>query len=365
MTGKAAILSQVGSPMTITEFPLPKVEPGAILVRVSMANICGSDIHVWHGKLHLLTGAGPWILGHEMVGRVEELGPGVTTDSLQQPLSVGARIVYPSYLPCGRCHACLREDPINCTSKFVAGSPPAEPPYFFNGAYSEYFYVRPGQQVFKVPQDLSDETVAPINCALSQAAYGLHKVGITLGDTVVVQGAGGLGLNACAIAKEMGAGRVIALDMREDRLQLARSFGADYSTNLEEYPSSRDRIAQIRELTQGRGADIVVEVTGSPAAFPEGINMLRLGGTFLAIGNVNRGQMIEVDPSAIVTGNRRVIGVLFYEPWIIPRLLELLRRAKNKYPFERIVSAKFRLEEINEAFQEAASGKVSRASILP
>lgn len=365
MTGKAAILTKVGTPMTITEFPVPEVEPGAILVRVTMANICGSDLHVAHGKLRFLAGAGPWIPGHEMVGRVEKLGPGVTSDSQGQPLSVGDRIVYPIYLTCGRCYGCQRGEPVNCTGKILAGTPTAEPPYYFNGAYAEYFYVRPGLQVFKVPDDLSDEMVSPLNCAFSQVAYGLFKAGITLSDSVVVQGAGGLGLYTCAVAREMGAGTVITLDMFEDRLKLAKGFGADYTICLKEYSSPKERINLVKELTGGRGADVVMEVTGSAAAFPEGISMLRMGGTYVCIGNVNRGQMTEIDPASIVTGNRRVMGVVTYEPWIMPRLLDLLSRAKNKYPFERLVSAKYKLEEINQAFQAAESGKMSRVSILP
>lgn len=365
MIGKAAILTKVGSPMTIAKFNVPDVEPGGILVKVTMANVCGSDLHVSHDKLRNLAGNGPWILGHEMVGIVEKLGAGVTADSTGQPLSAGDRVVYPIFMPCGKCYSCLRGEPTSCTGKFLAGSPTAEPPYFFNGAYAQYFYIRPGMHVFKVPEDLSDEMVAPLNCAFSQVTYGLYKAGVTISDTVVVQGAGGLGLYTCAVAKEMGAGTVIALDMREDRLKMAQAFGADYTINLGEFSSSKDRVKRIKGLTGGRGADVAVEVTGVAAAFQEGINALRLGGTYVCIGNVNRGQMTEVDPSTIVTSNRRILGVVFYESWIIPRLLDLLGRAKNKYPFDKLISTKFKLEEINEAFAAADSGKVSRAAILP
>jgi D-arabinose 1-dehydrogenase-like Zn-dependent alcohol dehydrogenase len=222
----------------------------------------------------------------------------------------------------------------------------------------------PGQPIFKVPEDLPDEIVAPINCALCQLIYGLSKVELRLGDTIVIQGAGGLGVYAIALAKEMGADKVIVLDRFENRLQLASRFGADHVININ-MVSTKERIGQVREITQGRGADIVIEVAGSPQAVNEGLPLLRVGGSYLWIGNICRGMTVELDPSAIVLGNRKIIGVATYDPGVMPQALNFLKRTRGKYPFDQILSHKFKLEEINTAFELASQGKVNRATIIP
>jgi len=364
MKGKAAVFTKVGSPMEIREYPLPELEPGALLVKVTLANICGSDLHLWRGEAPIRTL--PAILGHEMVGTVFQMGPGVSKDSMGRPLAVGDRVVYPYFYPCNKCWACLsgnRAACLNTLSPWLTSSCD-EPPHFI-GAYAEYYYLRPGHFVFKVPDELADEVVAPLNCALSELMYGLSKVDIAFGDTVAVQGAGGLGLYAAALAKEMGAAQVIAIDKFEERLKLARSFGADHCISLEEYPDARERVRRVRELTEGRGADVVVEVVGLPQVLVEGIDMLRAGGSYLLIGNINRGLTVEIDPGRIVLASRKLIGVATYEPWVIPRALNFLRDTREKYPFDQVVSHKFPLSEIDQAFEQADQRKVTRASIVP
>jgi len=365
MKGKAAVFTGAGRPMEIREFPVTDPEPGAIIVRVTMANICGSDLHMWKGETVLGMGPGPWILGHEMTGKVFRLGEGVRTDFTGQPLAEGDRVVYAYYRPCGRCYICLKGDRAACPQRFPSSWLSAEVPPHFNGAYAEYYYLMPGQPVFKVPDELSDEEVAPVNCALSQVIYGLHCVKVEFGDTVVIQGAGGLGLYACAVAREMGAGRVIAIDRLKNRLEMALSFGADEVIDMGELTSPRDRLRRVRELTGGWGADVVVEVAGVPQAVTEGIPMLRMAGRYLWIGNISRGPTAEIDPSTIILGNRRIIGVATYEAWAIPKALDFLKRTRDRYPFNRLLSHKFRLEEINEAFEMASRGEVTRAAMIP
>lgn len=196
--------------------------------------------------------------------------------------------------------------------------------------------------------------------------YSLEKVGVALGDTVVIQGAGGLGLYATAIAKEKGAGQVIVMDRLKERLELAKAFGADHIINVAEMSHPRDRLQRVRQLSGGRGADLAIELVGSPQVVPEGINLLRYGGTYLLLlGNINRGLTVEFDLGSLVTFAKKIVGLATYEPWAIPRALDFLRRTRNKYPFDRILSHKFPLTEINTAFQEAEQGRVIRAALIP
>ena len=190
----------------------------------------------------------------------------------------------------------------------------------------------------------------------------LTKLGVTLGDTVVIQGAGGLGLYATAVAKEMGAGQIIVLDRLPARLNLAREFGADHLINVDEL-SVKDRVEYVLDHTRGVGADLVAEFVGSPRVLAEGVEMLRWGGRYLWIGNINLGMPTEIDPGSIVRCSRTIRGVIVYEGWVIARALEFLKRTQDKYPFHKIISHTFAFDQINEAFTFAEDGGAIRVGL--
>ncbi len=366
--GKAAVYVGVGKPFEIREYPVPDPEPGAIVVRITMATICGSDLHMWRGELDLVNHVGlqlPAIIGHEMTGSVAKLGAGVTTDSAGQPLAEGDRIVYRYFNPCGRCPACLRGEDAACAMNLLFPFKSAEPWPHFTGAYAQYYYLQPDQTVIKVPDDLTDEMVAPVNCALSEVIYGLEKVNLSFGETIVIQGAGGLGINATAVAKDRGAGKVIVIDSIDDRLELAKAFGADEIIDMKQYPTPEERMMRVMELTGFRGADVAADLVGFPAVIPEGLSMLGMGGRYLEIGNISPGVTMQLDPSSLVSGNKSIHGVLYYDKKSIRNAVEFLSRSKGKYPFDKILAKSYPLEQINEAFEAQDKGLVSRSAIVP
>lgn len=368
-TGKAAVFLDTGKPFELREYPIPDPEPDAVLVRVTSAGICGSDLHVWRGDIRIaMMGPGPRILGHEMTGQVARLGANVSTDSLGRPLKEGDRIVYPYFFPCRRCYQCLRGQFAACTTKYPPPPISDNPPHF-TGAYAEYFYMKTAAFVFKVPDDLPDEMLTPVNCALSEVIYAFHKVDLRLGDTVVIQGAGGLGVNATAVARDRGAGTIIVIDGVPERLKLAKQCGADVTIDINEAKTPQDRIAQVMGLTNGRGADVVGEFVGLPQAIPEGIAMVRSGGTYLEVGNISLGRTTTIDPSQLVWGNKTIVSVNMYDPWILPVALDFLGRTRERFPLHQVVSHRYPLEQIDEAFQQAEwEGKqtaTSRAVITP
>ncbi len=365
--GKAAIYHGLGHPMEIKEYPVPEPEPGAILVKMRRADICGSDLHMWRGDVDLATLGQPLpvILGHEMVGEVAKLGEGVTTDSAGRPLSPGDRVVYRYFVPCGRCKACLRGDDAACPTAPITVVNLCEPPPHFRGAYAEYYYLIPNQTVFKVPDDLSDEIVAPANCALSEVIYGLEKVRLRFGETVAIQGAGGLGIYATAVAKEMGARKIIVIDGIEERLKLAKAFGADEIIDMRELKESYERSGKVKELTDNWGVDVVVEVVGFPQVIPEGIDMLGNGGRYLELGNVSPLKYFEFDPSSLVINGKSIFGLALYTAEALKKALDFLSRTKNKYPFGKILSRSYPLEQIDKAFDDQNKGLVTRTSIVP
>jgi L-iditol 2-dehydrogenase len=368
MKGRAAITLEQTAGMELTEYEVPEPGPEEALIKVSLASICGSDLHMWRGEVPWFQRA-PGIQGHEMTGRVARLGANRTTDSLGRPLREGDRVAYAYFIPCGQCWACLGGTS-GCPNRYRTRTTITanDPPHFL-GAYAEYYLLKAGQWIFKVPDELPDELVAPVNCALSQVLYGLHQIGVWLGDTVVVQGAGGLGIYACAVAKDMGAGRVIAIDSIPERLELARQFGADELIDLKALASPEARVQRVKDLTAGVGADVCVEVVGIAGVVQEGIEMLRVGGRYLWMGNIVPGMKAEIVPHDVTRQPKTIRGVLAYDRWVIPRALEWVARTKDRYPFHRLVGASFPLEQINEAFEQAewtaGKGSVARTVIVP
>jgi threonine dehydrogenase-like Zn-dependent dehydrogenase len=304
-----------------------------------------------------------------MAGVVAALGAERVADSLGRPLAVGDRVTYTYYLPCGECAACMNGG-VGCPNRYrFRNSITADDDPHFLGAFAEYYYVKPGQWIFKVPDGLPDTLVAPVNCALSQVVYGLHQIRVWLGDTVVVQGAGGLGLYAVALARDLGAGTVISIDTVPERLTLAREFGADVTINLREHPTKEERVQIVRDHTHGQGADVCVEVAGVPGVVQEGLEMLRVGGRYLWMGNIVPGAATTIIPHDATRLPKLIQGVLTYDRWVIPRALDWLTRAQHRYPLHKMVSRTYPLEALNEAFEQAewlaGHGQVGRIAITP
>jgi threonine dehydrogenase-like Zn-dependent dehydrogenase len=366
-TGVVAAFTGVRKPFQLREFPVTPPEPGAILVEVRMANVCGSDLHIWRGEYDVSRGQSePFCLsiGHEMVGRVVALGAGVTRDWADSPLQVGDRVAYQYFCPCGECRSCRKGSTPRCHLGHRYRTPPTDPPHF-NAAYGQYYYVRKPQAVFKVPDNVPDLLAGPANCALSQVIDGLERAGAGPGDTVVIQGAGGLGINAVAVAKERGVTQIIVVDGIESRLELATEFGADVTIDLKEFKTPAARVKRVRELTEGEGADVVMELVGSPAVVAEGIEMLCNGGIYLEIGNINQKLACEFNPASIVHGGKTILGLMWYQPASLQKALQLLSTRSERYPFHKLLSHQYPLSAIDEAFREQDSGAVHRAALLP
>ncbi len=364
--GRAMVLAEPGRPLEKREYPIPEPEPGAALVQVTLANVCGSDVHLWRGELDPVKRG--WALprhwGHESTGRIAALGEGVASDSNGAPLATGDRVVYRYFFPCGRCRNCLSDKSRACPTRYAFNTPADQAPHF-NGAFGDYFYLRPGHTVFKVPDDLPDDLVVGVNCALSQVVAGLDVANFKMGESVVVQGAGGLGMYAIAVAKERGAGRVIVVDGVAERLDLAESFGADELIDMRELREPAERATRVRELTGGWGAEVVVDVAGFPQVVAEGMQMLASGGRYVEIGNISPGLTYAADPSYWVTNNCTIFGIHVYEARHLRDALSLLDRGRSRYPFQKVVSHRFPLEDVNEVMAAQADGHITRSSLVP
>jgi L-iditol 2-dehydrogenase len=365
MNGRIAFVRAPGEKFEIGEFPVVEPKAHQVRVRILASGVCGSDVHQAKGSVPF-PGKMPSAAGHEMVGQVDAFGSARQFDSLGRELHVGDHVAFAYFRPCGECAACAAGSPA-CPNRYSAraGLSVEDAPHF-HGAFGDYYFILAEQWIYRIPDDLPAEIAAPANCAVSQALYALDQAGVRLGDTVVIQGLGGLGIYAAAIAKDMGARRVIGVEAVRERLEIATRFGADDVIDVTA-GSPEQRIAEVQRISGGAGADVVIEMAGVPAVVPEGINYLRPGGRYAMVGNIIAGASVTVVPENIVRRARELIGVVTYPKWVLPRAADWLNRRRDVYPFHELVSEVYSLEQINDAFAppDAANAKarVGRAVI--
>lgn len=369
--GTSAVWHDSDQSWEMRELPLPPLEADAVQVRVRATSVCGSDLHIWRGDgiPKDAPPRDPFVFGHEMMGEVAAMGSKITTDSLRRPIKEGDRVAFSYFFPCARCYNCLRGEFGAC--KFRLGRKPLDEFPYCNGGFAQYYYLRSPHYIFKLPDTMSNAAAAPVNCALAQVYEALHLGGVRLGDNIVVQGAGGLGVNATAVAKELGASKVIVIDGQKPRLDLALQCGATHTIDINEYDTPESRIDRVMELTDGIGADKVIEVVGFPAVVEEGLKMVRMRGTYLEVGHISPNSWAKIDMSTVVSNQTRIYGIQHYDPWIIPNAIDFLERTRDKYPLMDVISHEFPLDKIDEAFKTAEwlgrerGSEVTRAIVTP
>ncbi len=365
--GLTALFHGVRQPFDFRTYPAPDPRPGAAVLRMRLSNVCGSDMHYWRGDADL-AGRGfqfPYTLGHEGVGEVFRLGAGVTVDAAGRRVREGDRVVFRYFDPCGACPTCLKGHPYACPFRQKERLRGVDHWPHFRGTFAQFYYLYPGHTMFRVPDHVSDAEVASVNCAVAQVVSGLRRARLGAGETVVVQGAGGLGLYAAAVAKARGAGRVIAIDGIAERLALARDFGADHCIDLRAADSPQLRVQAVLDLTGGLGADVTLELVGSAAVVAEGIEMTAPGGRFVEIGNVNVGSAASFDPSRVVMRSVTMLGVAHYHAHDLAQALRFVAEQTERLPMERVLAQRFPLTDINDAFEQQDAGLITRSALVP
>lgn len=361
---RAAVVRTFQAPIGIEEVPVPlELEPGAILTRIEMCSICGTDVHLWQGSLATKVEL-PVILGHEMVGRIVAMGGAGHRDSVGQALRIGDRITW-SHTSCGSCYFCtVAQEPTLCQNarRYMYERMDRFP--FLFGGFAEYGYVLPEAGRVRVPDDVSNELASLSSCALRSVMNAIDVVG-TIGttDVVVIQGAGPLGLLATAVVKVSGARRVVTIGAPDPRLALAAEFGADETISVES-TSPAERTDRIKTLTSGRGADIVMEFTGHPEAFNEGLDLIRRGGRYAVVGQLGSGTT-TFRPSLIVSKQLRILGSLSGRAKAYWKALEFLSTHKDTISFERLISNRYSLDQINTAMQRMRNYEEIKPVIQP
>lgn len=354
---RAAVITAHNQPLEILRVPIPDLEPGALLVRIAASTLCGTDVHRWHGPLPG-GGALPVIIGHEPCGYVEAIN-GERTDILGNPVKLGDRIVW-SYVACGSCYYCsVALQPCICPGRASWGHQRSDQYPYLLGSCAEYMYVPSPCLIIKVPDEVSSASAAAAACAYRTVMHGFDRLGaVKSNETVVIQGSGPLGNFATAVARDHGAKKVLVIGAPAARLEVAKRMGADAVLNLEEVSDAKDRRNWVRDYTDGRGADVVIQVANNMAV-PEGLTMLRGGGRYLHIGAGGKANVaIDSLPQEMI-----FYSVRSGEPRHWLQAIDFLASRKNTFPFEEMITASYTLEQVNEALQAMSSFQVVKPVI--
>jgi threonine dehydrogenase-like Zn-dependent dehydrogenase len=363
MPVRAAVIPQPGGPVEIREFPEPELEPGAVLLRTLYTEVCGTDVHLLHGQLD--AAPYPLIPGHINVGTIDAMA-GEVTDALGDPLSEGDLVTFLDvHETCNACWQCLvARATTRCPSRRVYGITYGAEEGLLGG-WAEKIYLKPGVKIARLPDGLTPETFIAGGCALPTAFHAIERGEVGLGDTVIVQGSGPVGLMATALARLAGANRVILIGAPDRRLHVGRRLGADETVSIE-LTTAADRRERVLALTDGHGADVTIEATGSPDAIREGMRLTRDAGVYVVVGQYTDAGETAINPHHDL--NRKHLDVRgcwgidfshFY------RSLQVLARNKERFPWEAVISRYYALDEAAQALDDVAHLRVVKAVLRP
>lgn len=361
-TSRAVVYDPDSGRLDVRSFAVRPVRPGEVLVRVTLSAICGSDLHTISGRRRP---RGPLILGHEICGVIAQLGDGVVQDASGERLSVDDRVTWSIAASCGACFFCTHGLPQKCESLFKYGheSVDVDPP--LNGGFAEHVYLAPGTALYHLPTELSDDAAVFANCSLATMAAAVRLADVQPGESVLIQGAGLVGVCASALCAARGAKAIAVVDVDDDRLARARAFGATHVYNAASGDADTYERA-VAEAAGPRNFDIAIEVCGQPDVIPQGLSALRIGGRYVIAGCVFPGASTTLDVYGVITRLIRVIGLHNYTPADLETALAFLTGPGRAYPFDRVVDSHFSLDDIPRALEKIDERKdILRVALEP
>jgi len=351
-TCRAAVVVEYHKPLQIWEIPIPDPEPGAMVVKTEAATICGTDIHLWHGRMGSLPQL-PAIPGHEMTGRIVKLGKGVTRDAAEQPLEEGDRIVW-SQAWCGNCYSCSIDlQPTLCRRvRSLYGFGPANKSPALTGGLGEYVYVYPECRAVKVAPEIDPAIVSSGTCALRTVVHGYDRLGgLGIQENVVILGSGPIGLYALAMAIVSGAAKTIMIGAPDARLKLASKWGADHVIDMEKVNSVKDR------------KEMVWQCAGPRQAFEDGFDLSRDGARYLVIGQTDL-EASRISASRINLRQVSVSGSFSATVRHYYKAMRFLQNNHKRFTFQDLISNRYVLDQATEAMDAMAGLREIKPAIM-
>ena len=325
-TGRAVVAH--GQDFQVREFPVPDPEPSTLLLRQELTGICGTDLHNWQNQFGVET-----FLGHESVGIIDSLGAGVTVDYVGNPVKEGDRVVF---------------HPRNSGTAYGFRTVPDEDP-LFSGGFGDYIYLCDKDTCFVKTE--APTQVAVLAEPFAVAVHSAMRANVQIGDTVIVQGSGAIGLMTLVAARISGAAHIIVIGGPAARLDLATRLGADLVVNIEDVPDSEERTRLVLENTpRGEGADVVFECAGFLPAIPEGLAYVKQDGTFVEVGHFVDVGSIAINPNLqLLRRNLRLEAIWGSRFNHFVRGMAILER--NEFPFADLISHTLSLSDVMSGFQ--------------
>jgi len=361
---RCVLMTAPRAPLELRRVPAPRVAAGGAVLEMVASEVCGTDVHLHHGQL-----AGvpyPIIPGHVSVGRVLETG-GPLRGVEGEEIGVGRLVTfYDVFGICGACWHCLvAKAATRCPERRVYGITTGLADGVLGG-WAERIEIKPGVRLLPLPESLSVEEFMGGGCGLPTGFHAVERASVALGDTVVVQGSGPVGLNAAIFAQLAGALRVLVIGAPRARLDAARKLGADDTLDIGEVTDPGTRVRWVRERSSGRGADVVIEASGNPRAVVEGLEMLRDAGRYVVVGQYTDAGGIELNPHRHV--NRKhatILGCWGYEYTHLHRSVQLMARHRERFRWSSLVTREYPLAEASRALADMERLAVVKALVRP
>ncbi len=364
MKAKAAVLEEFKKPLALREFDVQPLAEGEVLVKITAAGVCGSDVHMWHGKDPRTPL--PLILGHEGVGEIADVA-GERRDVLGRPLKPGDKVMWERGAMCGHCYYCVvRKQPSLCPHRKTYGISfsCAEPPHL-RGCYAEYLHLQHTAHFIRIDDNMDPAVLVAASCSGATAANAIELSRIRAGDVVLIIGPGPLGLFALAMALKAGASRVYAIgtEVDEARLALADEFGAAGILCTGD-TTPEQRAEYLRDATGGLGPNVVVDCTGAVAALEEYLPLVAPGGTYSIPGIAEPRRPVPLDLFAHFARKSVALqGVWVSDTDHLWQAVQLV--LARDFPFEKLVTHTFPLEEAMRGLEAVERGEAVKAVLRP
>jgi threonine dehydrogenase-like Zn-dependent dehydrogenase len=359
-TARAVVLKDFTSPPAVSRFDVPPPPPGGLTVACAYGGICGTDLHLARGHLEV---PAPLVLGHEGLGTVHELGEGTVHDANGYPLAAGDTVTWASSISCGRCHACqISREPTLCRDRRTYGvNRPTTEKSPLRGSWADFITLEAGTTVIRLSPVIDPLAAMAFACAGPTMIHAMwERRPVRLGETVVVQGSGPVGLAAAALAQLAGA-RVMLVGGPRARLAIARTAGiGDEHLEVVESGDVAGAVDRVLARTEGRGADLVIECTGVPEAVEQGTRMVRRSGSYLIVGQYTDSGNVWFNPHQIVYRQLDVIGSWAFTGAHLNEYIRVLPALTERFDLRRLVTT-FPLSTVEEALRQVGEGAVMKA----